>query len=44
MRARFEREARVSMQIQHENVMVAFDFSEHHGQPHLVLEFLEAKA
>lgn len=43
MRARFEREARVSMRIQHENAMVTYDFSEHHGLLYLVLEFLEGE-
>jgi len=43
MRARFEREARVSMRIQHENAMVTYDFSEHNGQLYLVLEFLEGE-
>ncbi len=41
MRDRFEREARVSMRIQHENAMVTYDFSQHEGQLYLVLEFLE---
>src|SRR5260370_32710528 len=44
MRARFEREARVSMRIQHENAMVTYDFSELHGQLYLVLEFLEGES
>src|SRR5437660_1766106 len=44
MRGRFEREARVSMRIQHENAMVTYDFSEHHGQLYLVLEFLEGES
>jgi formylglycine-generating enzyme required for sulfatase activity len=44
MRTRFEREARVSMRIQHENAMVTYDFSEHHGQLYLVLEFLEGES
>jgi len=44
MRGRFEREARVSMQIQHENAMVTYDFAEHEGQLYLVLEYLEGES
>ena len=44
MRARFEREAKVSMKIQHENAMVTYDFSEHNGQLYLVLEYLEGQS
>lgn len=44
MRSRFEREAKVSMQIQHENAMVTYDFSEHNGQLYLVLEYLEGQS
>jgi hypothetical protein len=44
MRNRFEREARVSMKIQHENAMVTYDFAEHEGQLYLVLEFLEGES
>jgi serine/threonine-protein kinase len=44
MRARFEREARVSMRIQHDNAMVTYDFSEYHGQPYLVLEYLQGES
>ena len=43
MRERFEREARVSMRIRHENAMVTYDFSAHEGQPYLVLEYLEGE-
>ena len=32
------------MRIQHENAMVTYDFSEHHGQLYLVLEFLEGES
>ena len=44
MRSRFEREARVSMKIQHENAMVTYDFAEHEGQLYLVLEFLDGES
>jgi len=44
MRVRFEREARVSMKVQHENAMVTYDFAEHEGQLYLVLEYLEGES
>lgn len=44
MRERFEREARVSMRVQHENAMVTYDFSDHQGHPYMVLEFLEGES
>jgi len=41
--ARFQREARVVAKIDHPNIVPVYDFSEHEGQPYLVMKFIEGK-
>jgi serine/threonine-protein kinase len=41
--ARFQREARVGAQLQHENLVRIYDFGESHGRYFLVMEFIEGK-
>ena len=41
--ARFQREARVGAQLQHENLVRIYDFGESNGRYFLVMEFIEGK-
>ncbi len=41
--ARFEREAKVVAKLEHPNIVPIYDFSEHTGQPYLVLKFIEGE-
>ncbi len=41
--ARFQREARVGAQLQHENLVRVYDFGESNGRFFLVMEFIEGK-
>jgi predicted Ser/Thr protein kinase len=41
--ARFQREARVVARLDHPNIVPIFDFSEHEGQPYLVMKFIEGE-
>ena len=41
--ARFEREARVGAQLQHENLVRIYDFGESKGRYYLVMEYIEGK-
>ncbi len=42
--ARFQREARVGAQLQHENLVRLYDFGESHGRHFLVMEFIEGRS
>lgn len=39
--ARFQREARVVAKLEHPNIVPIYDFSEHDGQPYLVMKYIE---
>jgi serine/threonine-protein kinase len=41
--ARFQREARVGAQLQHENLVRVYDFGESHGRFYLVMEYIEGR-
>ena len=41
--ARFQREARVGAQLEHENLVRIYDFGESNGRYYLVMEFIEGK-
>jgi serine/threonine protein kinase len=41
--ARFTREARVVAKLEHPNIVPIYDFSEHEGQPYLVMKFIEGE-
>jgi serine/threonine protein kinase len=41
--ARFQREARVGAQLQHENLVRIYDFGESNGRYYLVMEFIEGR-
>jgi len=41
--ARFQREARIVARLEHPNIVPVYDFSEHQGQPYLVMRFVEGK-
>src|SRR5262249_21628990 len=41
--ARFQREARVGAQLQHENLVRVYDFGESNGRYYLVMEYIEGK-
>jgi len=41
--ARFQREARVVARLEHPNIVPIYDFSEHGGQPYLVMKFIEGE-
>jgi hypothetical protein len=40
---RFQREARVVAALDHPNIVPIFEFSEHEGQPYLVMKFIEGE-
>jgi serine/threonine protein kinase len=42
-RARFEREAQIVAKLSHANIVPVYDFSDHEGQPYLVLKYIEGK-
>ena len=41
--ARFQREARIVARLEHPNIVPVYDFSEHAGQPYLVMRFVEGE-
>jgi predicted Ser/Thr protein kinase/tetratricopeptide (TPR) repeat protein len=41
--ARFQREARVVAKLEHPNIVPVYDFSEHEGQPYLVMKYIEGR-
>lgn len=41
--ARFQREARVVAKLEHPNIVPIYDFSEHEGQPFLVMKYIEGR-
>lgn len=41
--ARFEREAKVVARLEHPNIIPVYDFSEHNGNPYLVMKYVEGE-
>lgn len=41
--ARFQREARVVAKLDHPNIVPIYDYSDHEGQPYLVMKFVEGQ-
>ncbi len=41
--ARFEREAQIVARLEHPNIVPVYDYSEHDGQPYLVMKFIEGR-
>ena len=41
--ARFKREARIVAKLEHPNIIPVYDFSEHKGEPYLVMRFIEGQ-
>ena len=41
--ARFQREARIVARLEHPHIVPVYDFSEHEGQPYLVMRFIEGE-
>ncbi len=41
--SRFQREARVVAKLEHPNIVPVYDFSEHEGQPYLVMKFIQGE-
>ncbi len=41
--ARFQREARIVAKLEHPHIVPVYDFSEHAGQPYLVMRFIEGE-
>jgi serine/threonine-protein kinase len=41
--ARFQREARIVAKLEHPHIVPVYDFSEHEGQPYLVMRFVEGE-
>lgn len=40
---RFEREAQIIAKLEHPNIVPVYDYSEHQGQPYLVMKFIEGR-
>jgi predicted Ser/Thr protein kinase len=40
---RFKREARVVARLEHSNIVPVYDFSEHEGQPYLVMKYIDGE-
>jgi serine/threonine-protein kinase len=38
---RFKREARIVANLEHPNIIPVYDFNEHHGEPYLVMRYIE---
>ncbi|MEW5961335.1 MAG: protein kinase [Chloroflexota bacterium] len=38
---RFQREARIVARLEHPHIIPVYDFNEHHGEPYLVMRFIE---
>ncbi len=41
--ARFKREAQIVAKLRHPHIVTVHEFDEHHGQPYLVMEFIEGE-
>jgi predicted Ser/Thr protein kinase len=41
--ARFEREAQIVAKLEHPHIVPIYDYSEHEGQPYLVMKFIEGR-
>ncbi len=41
--ARFQREARLVAKLEHPNIVPVYDFSQHQGQPYLVMKYIEGE-
>lgn len=41
--ARFEREAQIVAKLEHPHIVPVYDYSEHEGQPYLVMKFVEGR-
>lgn len=41
--ARFQREARIVAKLDHPHIIPIYDFAEHHGQPYLVMRYIEGE-
>ncbi len=42
--ARFKREAQIVAMLEHPNIVPVYDYSEHEGQPYLVMKFIEGRS
>jgi serine/threonine protein kinase len=40
---RFQREARIVAKLEHPHIIPVYDFNEHHGEPYLVMRFVEGE-
>ncbi len=40
---RFDREAKVIAKLEHPNIVPIYDYAEHHGQPYLVMKYIEGE-
>ncbi|MBN8638393.1 MAG: serine/threonine protein kinase, partial [Anaerolineae bacterium] len=43
-RGRFEREAQIVAQLEHPHIVPVYDFSEHEGNPYLVMKYIEGRS
>jgi serine/threonine protein kinase len=41
--ARFQREAQIVAKLEHPNIVPIYDYNEHHGEPYLVMKFIEGE-
>ena len=41
--ARFQREAQIVAKLEHPNIVPIYDYSEHNGEPYLVMKFVEGE-